>query len=248
MDSIKAVFFDFGGTLFSYREFGEASGGLILRLAERLGSQERDLERLGQVYRASSAEAFCDFSDRPYYLHQDVFREAFRRFALCIDCRADDAFLDWAHREMRDWMVASFVLRPDCRQVLSTLKEQGLYLSIVSNIDDDFLQPMVERSGLGDLLDDWSSSEEAGSCKPDPGCFELALRKAGRRPAEVLFVGDSPEHDIAGARPLGMTTALIVDAGIEPPGQRGGVKESLTRAHHQISQLSELVPIACRAS
>ena len=78
--------------------------------------------------------------------------------------------------------------------------------------------------------------------------LSLALRKAGRRPAEVLFVGDSPEHDIAGARPLGMRTALIVDEGIEPPGQRGDVAQSLTRAHHEIRSLSELVPLACPES
>jgi FMN phosphatase YigB (HAD superfamily) len=59
----------------------------------------------------------------------------------------------------------------------------------------------------------------------------------------VLFVGDSPEHDIAGARPLGMHTALIVDAGVEPPGNRGDMAESLTRADHVIQSLDELIGI-----
>ncbi len=243
MNSIEAVFFDFGGTLFSYREFAGSSGGLIQRLAERLGAPERDGERLGRAYQVCSGEAFRLFAGQRYYLHQDVFREAFRRFALSIDCQPDDAFLDWAHAEMRDWMVASFALRQDCREALAALKEQGLYLSIVSNIDDDFLEPMIERCGLADLLDDWSSSQEAESCKPDSGCFELALRKSGRQPEEVLFVGDSPEHDIAGAKPLGMKTALIFDEGIQPPGQLGGVAESLTRPDHEISSLSQLIPI-----
>ena len=96
---------------------------------------------------------------------------------------------------------------------------------------------MVERAGLQEVLHHWSSSEEAQSCKPDPGFFEHALEKAGVAAEGVLFVGDSPAHDIAGARAMGMTTALIRDD--ENPVAMGD-----TEPHHRISQLSELLAIA----
>jgi FMN phosphatase YigB (HAD superfamily) len=57
----------------------------------------------------------------------------------------------------------------------------------------------------------------------------------------VLFVGDSPEHDIAGARALGMTTVLIPEVGAEPPGRGTSLAGE---PHHVIEQLPQLLEIA----
>ncbi len=119
------------------------------------------------------------------------------------------------------------------------MREEGLYLSIVSNIDDDYLHPMVERAGLSRVLNHWTSSEEAQSCNPAPGFLQYAHKKADRRAEDVLFVGDSPTHDVAGAHALGMTTALIIEEGQDPPGQLSDSPEP----HHEIRTLSELLPI-----
>jgi putative hydrolase of the HAD superfamily len=53
------------------------------------------------------------------------------------------------------------------------------------------------------------SSEFAQSCKPDPGIFSEALRRAECAPHEALFVGDSLQQDIAGANRLGLRSVLI---------------------------------------
>jgi putative hydrolase of the HAD superfamily len=243
MADIQAVFFDLGGTLFSYRDFATSSAGLVHEMVTRLDAREQDESKVGLAYFESSGEAFARYADRSFYLHRDVFYESFRLFAEKIGGRADDDFYDWAYARMRVWMVESFQLRDDCDATLRALSEDGLYLSVVSNIDDDFLAPMIERAGLGDVLDHWSSSEEARSCKPDRAFFELALEKSGHRPEHVLFVGDSPEHDIAGARPLGMQTALISEAGFEPPGQTGLGADEHKEPHHHIRALDELIGI-----
>lgn len=243
MAPIKAVFFDLGGTLFSYRDFADSSSSLVSDLAARLGASETDELKIGMAYFQSSGEAFKQFADRPYYLHRDVFFEGFRLFADKIGGRIDDDFYAWAYDQMREWMVGSFKLRDDCHETLRALRADGLYLSVVSNIDDDFLSPMIERGELASTLDHWSSSEEARSCKPHRAFFDLALEKSGHRPEDVLFVGDSPEHDIAGARPLGMQTALISEMGYEPPGQTGLGAEAHKEPHHRIKALEELIEI-----
>jgi HAD superfamily hydrolase (TIGR01509 family) len=128
-------------------------------------------------------------------------------------------------------------LRDDCLDTLAELKSRGLYLSVVSNIDDDYLVPLVERSGLDNLLDDWTSSEEAQSCKPHARFFEVALEKAGCSADEVLFVGDSPEHDIDGAKSVGMRAVLIREEDVAPPLQTG---RATLPPDHEIETLSEL--------
>jgi putative hydrolase of the HAD superfamily len=101
-------------------------------------------------------------------------------------------------------------LRPDCLETLGRLRADGLHVQIVSNIDEEQLGGLVVRLGLADVIDAATSSEAAHSCKPDPGIFEFAIRKAGCEAADVLFVGDSPVHDVVGPQSLGMATALLV--------------------------------------
>ena len=235
----RAVFFDLGGTLFSIREIPRWTAGSIQQAAEKLGV-DAPMREVGLAYRTASREANAKYAERPFYLHRDLFRETFRGFALKLGGEPTTEFVDWFEDAFREAIVGKMVLRDDCLDTLRALRDKGLYLSIVSNIDDDHLMPMVKRSGLDAVLDHWTSSEEARSCKPDPGFFHLALSKAGCAAEDVLFVGDSPEHDVVGAKGVGMTAALIVEEGGKPPLQIG--RETLD-PDYEIRSLSELIGI-----
>jgi HAD superfamily hydrolase (TIGR01509 family) len=68
---------------------------------------------------------------------------------------------------------------------------------------------VLERAGLLELVDGVVSSAAAGAAKPDPAIFEAGLRAAETDAARALFVGDSPERDIEGARAAGMRALLL---------------------------------------
>ena len=236
--STRAVFFDFGGTLFSYTDvWGRNFYPILLEAMQRLGV-ESETDRAGPAFRDATRETFVEFRDRAYYLHRDLYRSIFERFARILNGEATPEQLDWFHERQRDLVVEQFQLRSDCLAVLSSLRDSGLHVGIVSNIDDDYLVPMIARVDLAKFLDAWTSSEEARSCKPDPGIFEVALGKAGVEARDCFFVGDSEEHDIAGARALGMQTVLIQEGDLESPGS--GLR---AEAHHRIRTLSELLAI-----
>ena len=235
----QAVFFDFGGTLFSYKGIELDAFDLVRRAAEHLGVRA-ELAKLDRLYQEASRAAYQAFARRSFYLHRDLFRETFRRFARSVGGHATPEYLDWFHEEQRRLLSEGLDLRSGCIEILQALRSHGLHVAVVSNIDDDYLVPMIQNCGLGDVLDAWTSSEEAVSCKPDPGIFRHALRKAGATPESVVFVGDSPEQDVAGARDVGMTTVLIREPGSHPPGS--GVGEA-AMPDHVIESFSELVPI-----
>ena len=49
------------------------------------------------------------------------------------------------------------------------------------------------------------------AAKPAPEVFTAALAALAVEPADAVFVGDSPFHDVAGAQAAGMTAVLVGD-------------------------------------
>lgn len=60
-------------------------------------------------------------------------------------------------------------------------------------------------------------SGEVGIAKPDPRIFRQALSRLNAAPGQTVFVGDSMEHDIAGAGKAGMMTVYIRKGEAEDP-------------------------------
>jgi len=233
---IRGVFFDLGGTLFSYRHLPRTTMQLLQATCERLGITA-DREAVRHQYQQATADMTLVYADKTYYLHRDFFCDTLRRFLELLDVRASHDDIAWYEETHRLAVVDCLELKADCRETLESLRARELYLSIVSNIDEDMLTPLVERESLGRYLDHWTSSETARSCKPNPVFFAHALSLSGLAPHEVLFVGDSPEHDIVGASAAGMRTVLISDGGLPPPLQSG---KNTVKPDHIIGSLSEL--------
>jgi FMN phosphatase YigB (HAD superfamily) len=77
-----------------------------------------------------------------------------------------------------------------------------------------------DRLGLRPVIDAATSSPAAGSCKPDPAIYQVALAKAACPPAHVVFVGGSMRHDVVEPAAAGMRTAWLAAAAA--PGAGGG--------------------------
>ena len=219
--NFRAVFFDFGGTLYSYRSKGLSMRPVLEELLGRLGVSV-DSSRVRSAFERASRGAYQEFAPRDFYLHRELFMDTYRRFAIEIaKAEPHSDLLTWCHEEQCRRVIENFVLREDCLGTLRALRGKGLHVSIVSNIDDDYLLPMVERHELSLNLDAWTSSEEARSCKPHEGIFRLALAKAGCAANETLFVGDSLEADVAGAQRQGMTSVYLCERGERAPSPEG---------------------------
>ncbi|HSB66096.1 MAG TPA: HAD family hydrolase [Anaerolineales bacterium] len=95
----------------------------------------------------------------------------------------------------------------DIRETLLHLKDQNLYLGIVT----DTTHPLhvkiekFERGGFGDVWDTIISSREVGFQKPDPEIYQLALQQLGIAPNQAVFVGHKAT-ELEGARRVGMRT------------------------------------------
>ncbi len=234
---LRAVFFDFAGTLFSSRDLRDAHLAQLRAVADGIGVQPSD-DELRAAYRQGVSVAFRAIATRPSYLHRELFARSFAAMAEALGGSLDDAACDALVDRQYASTLDATKLRPDCLATLRALRERELRTQIVSNIDDEQLDGLVARLGLAALIDTWTSSESARSCKPDARIYQVALEAAGCDAAEVLFVGDSVDHDITGPHAQGMRTALLV-ADARPGAPDGG-------ADFVVERLGEVVDLVDR--
>ena len=130
---------------------------------------------------------------------------------------ADPRALD--HAAVRAAMLdaLAFATFPDVLPALRELRDRGLRLVVVSNWDCS-LPEWLDRCGIGELVNGSVSSAVVGEAKPAPAVYEAGLRLAGCDAAEALFVGDSVENDVLGARAAGLRAVLVQRAGDPPLG------------------------------
>jgi len=100
------------------------------------------------------------------------------------------------------------VLFDDVLPALAELKEKGLILGLISNVDSD-ITPLLDKLGLSQLLQVVVTSQETGYMKPQPEIFKEAARQADIKIQESMYVGDQYQIDALGAKKAGMQGVLL---------------------------------------
>jgi len=208
MTAVRAVLFDFGGTLYDYGTLEAAERESLVELARWAGI-DAEPGVLQRAHRDAMRRVFRSYLPQRFYLHRDLFRDAVIGMLADLGAPADAAALD--RYRVAQWKrhARDFTLRAGVTDTLNALRTRGLHLGIVSNIDNDQLAHLLELAAIAPYFDSIISSEQAQSCKPDPSIFETALRRAACASEEALFVGDTLAQDIAGANQVGLQSVLL---------------------------------------
>ena len=108
-------------------------------------------------------------------------------------------------------LAAQTVLPPGHRETLESL--QGRYrMGIVSNFDHGpTARAILAQHGVAEFFETIIVSDGFGRRKPHPSIFQHAVAAFAVRPQEALFIGDSLEDDVAGARAAGLAVVWIGD-------------------------------------
>ena len=76
----------------------------------------------------------------------------------------------------------------------------------------------IYKTDAGEYFDFAFLAEDIGASKPHPDMFHAALERAGIAAENIIHVGDNPEHDIQGARDVGMRTVWMNSQKVTWPG------------------------------
>lgn len=107
----------------------------------------------------------------------------------------------YARRSLRE-----SIIYPDAEEVLRKLDvKKGLLTNGPRKVQWD----KIKKFDLDKYFDSIIVSGEIGKSKPGKEIFEHALRDLESVAENSIYVGDFPDHDVAGARNAGLTSVLI---------------------------------------
>jgi len=191
----RAFVFDAYGTLFDVHSIGV--------LAETLAPGQGGV--LSQIWRAKQLQ----YTWLQSLMIPAVRRDDFRKItALALDYAIAQLMvpLDEAQRARLVEAYLHLAPFPDAEEALASLAPRPLW--ILSNGTLAMLQPLVRDSSLAMHIDGMMSADDAGTYKPSPRVYQLAVDRLGIPPDEIAFVSANG-WDAAGAKAFGFTTIWI---------------------------------------
>ncbi len=205
---VKAVLFDFGDTLVSFEGF----------------DYEACLTALHQNLVENGIVVPYENFEKTYFKARDqLYREgdsSFKEFSFGVRCSrvlnelgfnlspTDPEIISSVDAFMRP-LIKSLKLEKNVIVVLRELKKK-YRLGLVSNFAyPQAIKQTLREFGLSKFFDAVVISGDIGWRKPSPKIFEKALEALCVSASEAVFVGDSPFHDIAGAKQVEMKTVLL---------------------------------------
>jgi HAD superfamily hydrolase (TIGR01509 family) len=222
MNQVRAVLFDFSGTLFRLEEDDSWFEGIKVDEREVDGHVQVELMRRLTAPTGRSVEMTPEAHhawvnrDLAPHLHREAYLHVLRESGLA------DHHAEALYDRVID--MSSWTPYPDTADVLKGLFRQGIKTAVVSNIAFD-VRPAFVAIGAADYVDEFVLSFEVGAIKPDAAIFETALARLGVEAAHTVMVGDSDEAD-GGARAVGCGFILVDPL---PTSQRtDGLSSALT--------------------
>jgi putative hydrolase of the HAD superfamily len=238
---LKAILFDFGDTLIHTDKFDY---DLCLRKVHESLANHSII-----VPYEECKNVYFDIRNRLYKETEDSLREAEFRLRLTETLKhfgysfnQEDTIIVRSADAFADAFVSMMQMEPYMPKLLKQLKTEDKYkIGLVSNFALPIaVKKTLERFDIAKYFDALIISGEVGWRKPSPKIFKKALQTLSVKASETVFIGDSPHHDIEGAKNIGMKTILVKKASINEDEESGKPDVRISELEELPKALSEL--------
>lgn len=220
--TVRAVIFDLGHTLW---DIGSHPAALAAAYADMRGVLRQRLGRDDLPDAATFQAAVRDVlvaASETYFSNDGAALGAGSHldqppstYWVDCGCRAlglelDRTLLDEITPALFATEIESLICAEGTVEALTTLEHDGYLLGCVTNTlaGTPAIRAMLRKYGIEGHMRSVVVSADEGFRKPHASLFEKAMRELCIAPSESVFVGDSPVHDIAGAKAAGMYAVL----------------------------------------
>ncbi|HUK84317.1 MAG TPA: HAD family hydrolase [Candidatus Acidoferrum sp.] len=207
---IKAVLFDMFDTIMMIRRNNDFYSPALMRMYRFLNQKGIDVsfETFEKVYIKTRDELYAKVDASLGEPHFNV-RVYETLKSLEYDYEVSSSLVTEATDEFCDEFMTFVYLDQDAKTVLEALHEK-YQLGIISNFAiPECIDKLLETHGLDEFLDVVVVSAAVNKRKPSKEIFENALKALSVSAEETVFVGDTLDADIEGAKGAGMRAVYI---------------------------------------
>ena len=127
------------------------------------------------------------------------------------------------------------------RELIEDLKGRGHAVVLASSAKEDEVDHYLDLLDARDLADDWTTSADVESTKPQPDLVNAAMEKAGT--GEAVMVGDTP-WDVQAAERAGIETVAVLTGGFSAAELRDAGAVAVFESIQELSEALDETPLA----
>jgi HAD superfamily hydrolase (TIGR01509 family) len=127
------------------------------------------------------------------------------------------------------------------RELIEDLKGRGHAVVLASSAKEVEVDHYLDLLDARDLADDWTTSADVESTKPQPDLVNAAMEKAGTR--EAVMVGDTP-WDVQAAERAGIETVAVLTGGFSAAELRDAGAVAVFESIEELSEVLDETPLA----
>ncbi|MDD3771228.1 MAG: YjjG family noncanonical pyrimidine nucleotidase [Weeksellaceae bacterium] len=201
MENIKHIFFDLDNTLWDYRKNAKLK---LIRLFEDYNVQETynlTFPNFYSAYYSVNESLWADYRDKKISrneLQTRRFVETFQKLGI-----QNYKFSAEMESRLMTEVVENQEVVEGTESVLPYLYKK-YNLHILSNGFEEITHKKIQGCLIKDYIQTVTTSDGAGTPKPDPKAFQSAVDKAGATKEESIYIGDDWIADMEGATKFGM--------------------------------------------
>jgi HAD superfamily hydrolase (TIGR01509 family) len=127
------------------------------------------------------------------------------------------------------------------RELIEDLKGRGHAVVLASSAKEDEVDHYLDLLDARDLADDWTTSADVESTKPQPDLVNAAMEKVGT--GEAVMVGDTP-WDVQAAERAGIETVAVLTGGFSAAELRDAGAVAVFESIEELSEALDETPLA----
>jgi HAD superfamily hydrolase (TIGR01509 family) len=109
-------------------------------------------------------------------------------------------------------MIGEVAPMQGARELIQELRDRGHTVLLASSAKQEEVEHYLDLLDARELANDWTTSADVESTKPEPDLVHAALEKAGGEPSDAVMIGDTP-FDVEAARRAGVPTIAVMTGG-----------------------------------
>ncbi len=247
INSIKGIFFDYGGVLenVEYKEESFNKGLLIIKdIIFQISGNKIETPELEGFIKEGLNKYSTWYKENNYVElpNSKIWTEFFLKKLCENNKELKNAVAQNAEKLSSVFEFYLYYRRPNrgVKEILKSIFNMGYTLALVSNtISTTLIPERLEKLDVKRYFSSIILSVSAGVRKPRPEIFEIALKETGLSADQCIYIGDTLSRDVEGSKNAGFAKSILLISSLTKHKDRD--YSGNAKPDHTVNNLSDVI-------